>query len=680
MKINLANFGLAIESPLAVPGALNFRPLSWPPKPDWPVMIDKDGNIVSRYGDSIWRLDPWAKKAECINFSDGRVRKGSETIDIPNADLLRQIVAWWIWGPKGVRTTGALTAKFTQLRPLFSLCSKNGILASDLIRFPAVAEQIAGELGPSYGSSALTLLHELYEQREFLGFTLLDRGALTYLEAKIPGHEHKQTAYIPPRIWMYQVNRLRECLDDFHAHRNQIESCFKFCVAAYLENYGSLEAASGGVDRTNRIPFSKPKGYAHQLGYKFHGPFMLTAKRFGIDKLLLRWLGSVERTEQEFRVSSLTSYFSLVSGAGLAYLMNFSLMRVSEGMSLRANCLDVENDPRFGDIYILSGVTTKTTQDDDARWPTSPSAKVAIDAMAFIARLQLICATSHSEAKLTARDKKDPYLINRCAAPWTPTSPNYSGFQPSKQAYCDLSIRFPKLFDLDTLRITEADLQVARLITPTLDAKMYAVGEVWPLAWHQLRRTGAVNMQASGLISDASLQYLLKHATRAMSLYYGQGYSRLRLNDAARTIYVQAMYEVLGKELARLLTDRFVSPHGEKRKVEIVRLIKPSEVKELTKLAKKGHIGCREVLLGYCMKKEPCPYGGIDSVAHCGGGDSKAPCAEVLYDKAKAPKVKALDRILDERLANAPHGSPLQESLLAQKKSVKNYQHVIQTN
>lgn len=234
---------------------------------------------------------------------------------------------------------------------------------------------------------------------------------------------------------------------------------------------------------------------------------------------------------------------------------------------------------------------------------------------------------------------------------------------------------------MDELRITQQDLELARLVTPTLDAKKFAVGKVWPLAWHQLRRTGAVNMQASGLVSDASLQYQLKHVSRAMSLYYGRGYARVRLEEDAHTLYVRTLYETLGRELVRLTTDRFVSPHGDKRKAEIVRLIAPADMKKLTRLAKDGRVACREIQLGACTNREPCPYGGIDSIAHCGGGDAEGevkPCPEVLYDLDKVSQVKALDRLLDEKLADAPPDSPLRASLEAQKRSVRNFLDVIE--
>lgn len=155
------------------------------------------------------------------------------------------------------------------------------------------------------------------------------------------------------------------------------------------------------------------------------------------------------------------------------------------------------------------------------------------------------------------------------------------------------------------------------------------------------------------------------------------------MNAAAETYYLRTLYETLGKELVRLTGARYISPHGEKRKVEIVRLIDQTDAKKLAKLTKTGTVTCREILLGYCTNREPCPYGGIDSIAHCGGGDAVGeakPCPDVLYDREKVSQVKALDRYLDEQLAGAPSDSPLRSSLEAQKRSVRNFLDVIEAN
>lgn len=680
-NVDLTHFGLAIDTPLAIPGAVNFRPPSWPPPPDWPVMTNVAGEVISRWGDSVWRLDPWAKRTMSLNFGDGRVTN-TEPIDAANANLLRLIAGLWIWGHKGVRTCNTLQQRFSCLRRLFVLCSQECILASDLMRFPAVADRIPGVLASSQADMALTWLHNLYILRNTLGFTLLDQDGLARLEAALPEHEEKQHAYIPPRIWTYQVTRLRECLDDFLTHQKQFEDCYRFCLNAYATNYGSLTAAMSTTTRkfSGRAPFvTQTTSTGAKTGAQFHGPFEHTAARFGIDRLLRRWVGSVD-SNIPIPVDALTTYINLVSRVGVSYILNFSLMRINEGLNLRADCLYVEHDPRFGDIYVLRGETTKTMDDSDALWPTSPSVKVAIEAMTSLAQLRMICINAYPDTLKTSADMSNPYLFDRLYAPWIKMDHRFGlDVRPRCASYKNgLLTPYPKLFDQNELRITEQDLQIARLITPTLDAEEFAVGKTWPFCWHQLRRTGSVNMQASGLVSDASLQYQLKHVTRACSLYYGQGYSRLRLNDEARTLYVRTMYEVLGKEFALLLTDRFVSPHNEKRKTEIVRLVTPKDAKKFTEFAKSGRLVVRDILLGLCMNKEPCTYGGVDSVAHCGGGDSAKPCADVLYDKKKAVQVRKLEVMLDQRLAGAPQGSPLQESLEAQKRSVRNYFYVVE--
>jgi hypothetical protein len=651
IKNSLIELGLAMDSPLAVPGATNYRPPCWPPKRDWPVIIDAKGHVVSRWGDPIWRLDPWAGKSITLNFGDGPVKKHAAAISPANADLLRLVTGWWIYGPNGARGYRGLKSRFDQMRRLFVLCTQEGIPASELSHYPRVSDRLVEVLQVSRAGEFLALLHELFERRDALGFTLLNREGLARLAASVPDHHTRQTAYIPPRIWRYQVTRLRECLDDFLAHQFQVEELFRFCVDAYRQN------------ATN------------SRGHRDYGPVIDTAKRLGITSLLERWMGL---SQSEISVHALTRYLGIVSRAGLGYLLNFSLMRVEEAWNLRSDCLRVERDPHFGDIYVLRGSTTKTMSDPGALWVTSPSVEVAIQAMRAISKLRAECDLLTGE-----RSNMTPfegYLTDYALEPWvTKVAKVNRALRPSIPSYATALQQFGKLFDPEQLRISQEDFALARLVTPTLSEE-FAVGKIWPLAWHQLRRTGAVNMQASGLVSDASLQFQLKHVARAMSLYYGQNHSRVRLEENAHTLYVRTMYETLGRQLQQLTSDRFVSPHGEKRKSEIVRLISADEAKKVINLAKKGTVSHRPVLLGVCTSRTPCPYGGIDNIAHCGGGDSSEypkPCAHVLYDPEQLNEVEALEAVLERRLATAEVDSPLRASLEAQKRSVENYRNVI---
>ena len=98
---------------------------------------------------------------------------------------------------------------------------------------------------------------------------------------------------------------------------------------------------------------------------------------------------------------------------------------------------------------------------------------------------------------------------------------------------------------------------------------------------------------------------------------------------------------------------------------------------KLAESAKAGKVSWRETLLGGCTKQGPCAYGGVDNLARCGGGDGKAPCADILLDREKAPTIRRLERIIANRLVEAPIGSPLQESLVAQQRAVENALNVL---
>jgi hypothetical protein len=137
------------------------------------------------------------------------------------------------------------------------------------------------------------------------------------------------------------------------------------------------------------------------------------------------------------------------------------------------------------------------------------------------------------------------------------------------------------------------------------------------------------------------------------------------------------MYEVLGKEISTLFTSRFVSPHGEKRKTEILNLIDPHDAKKLTTLAKLGRVSYRETLLGGCMKRGPCPYGGVDNVVHCAGGEGRQPCADVMYDRDRLAEIQQLSEVVQKQLAKAPIGSSYRASLEAQKCAITKALNVI---
>jgi hypothetical protein len=662
------HLGLHIENSIVHPSAGNFRPPSWPPPLDWAPILDADGKPVCLYKDSIWPLDVWAGKPLKMNFGDGKTR--GVRIDPANAELLRQCTVWFMYGSRGCRTAGTLQFKFNAIKHLFAFCSQEGISGGDLMRFPAVIDKLAARLAPSSFSRTLTCLHDLWDASEEIGFCLLNQEGLTRLAKLQPTHEKEQTPYIPPRIWAYQLMRLRECLEDYNKHRQHIEDCFKFCLEAYASNFGSLRAAVHSRSDTNKIPFQNKRSIPSRT---YYGPFKLTADRFCITDLLERWTGAFTNEKGERQITKLSHYLDLVSKAGLAYLLNFSLMRIEEAYSMRSDCLVIEHDKKYGDLHLLVGETTKTDLDSDARWPVSKSAPIAINAMKHVAALRMLCARERGDLGITKEDECNPFLISYHYEPWGRGKNKPYSTRPKAGDYQDVVSRYPHLLDRKKITITTEDLRLARLITPTLNHEIFKLGQPWPLAWHQLRRSGAVNMQQSELVSDSSLQLQLKHQTLAMTLYYGRNHSRLALNEETRTLYLNAMYTEQARALSAILGPNFISPLGEERKTAIVNFIREKDAIALTKAVRSGEVSARTIRVGFCFNARPCPYGGIESITHCLGGQDDKGCPDLLMGVTRYADIQRYENAVDAQLSVVHPESPRFGALQAEKRSIEKY-------
>lgn len=655
----------------------SYRPPSWPPPRDWVVSESPDGSPFSCWGDSVWNISTWANKAMILDFGDNNSRSRSKSIDPHNSDLLRLAATWRIWGIKSCRSANGLKKNFLAIRRIIAFCSENNIPANNLMSFPRLLEKIPSIIPPSEYVTTILEFHRLWDARHHLGFFIIDPAGLKLLSAQAPTHIGEQTAYIPPRIWAYQVERLKACLDDYLSNKQAIESCYQFCIDAYTQNFGSLEAAFLHQGRC-RHPFHTPRkpGKGLKTGRRFHGRFELTAKRFGIDKLIERW---VTIPIDGMEVGTFSGYLTLVQHVGLAYIANFTLQRATEAASLRADCLTWEYDERLGSIPLICGETTKTDLDSDARWPTSPSVEFAVETMSSIARLRMRCAAADPISRPKPTDIENPYLLGGATEPWCGHVKKPYSIRLHPPQYQEVQKRSGKLFDPDKLRITEEDLRIARMLTPNLsELRGFAVGSAWPLTWHQLRRTGAVNMFSSGLISDSSLQFLMKHSSRVMPLYYGRGYTKLSLNEDVESLLVKVMYESMANKLQQAAGDRFVSPLGKEHKqISLINLISDKDSSSLANAARRGEIFYREMRVGACTRRGPCPYGGIESISRCTGGDGRGPCTDALYDRDKAAAIEEEILLIDQELAKTDVNSPRFQALQAERKGMENFLDVV---
>ncbi|MNO39383.1 hypothetical protein D3C76_295130 [compost metagenome] len=671
--MNRKLIGLSLDITMKSRRARNHSPTTWPPQPDFPVIISENGTPTCVYADSIWDLTPWAERKETINFGDGPLRKNVARISPENAALLRLLIAMWLYCTDGVRTVNTLTLRFDAMRRIMVLLSEKEIQANNFECRSKVIEELATSIRPCHNNTTIFLFHDIWENRDFLGFHILNPEEIMMFSNCCARHDAKQTPYIPPRIWSYQIRRLKCFIDDFLKNSELIISCFNYMLEAYKKN---------GLDAGNQRlkPHHRPFHISHprkntRNGIITHGHFKKTLEKFNILELMEAWLEDVDLRGAKV----IGNYFNLASLVGCAYIANFSMMRSGEIRSLRTGCFKLEYDEKLGlDIPTIRGRTTKTLTDNNACWITSASSESAIKMLEIISRLRTSAALLLNEEVLTSEDIEHPYLLMRPSEPWR-LKQEYASLPPAARptlpAYSSVPTRYPKLFDLEQLRIRSGDLDLAKLVTPSLDPELFSINSIWPLAWHQLRRTGAVNMNASGLVSEPSLQYELKHTCPWMSRYYGQGFHHvhLEITDEVKSTYVKAMYEAIAIQFKQLESSRYISLHGEKRKSQIIDAIKSASHNEIIHAVEIGTISCRNILMGFCTSLTPCPYGGIDYVAKCAGTDTKHSCENLLIDKEKRPLIENLSTILKARLTDSDSKSPLRNSLEMQLTSVKVY-------
>ena len=226
--------------------------------------------------------------------------------------------------------------------------------------------------------------------------------------------------------------------------------------------------------------------------------------------------------------------------------------------------------------------------------------------------------------------------------------------------------------------MTASDDAIANQMTIGLSPERFGVGRVWPMSWHQLRRTGAVNMLASGLVSEASLQYQLKHASRGMTRYYGQNWYKLkaRLDTDATGLFLKEKFRMLAREFAALKADEIVSPYGDKQKAQILNIVAEKDHEGLVAAAQAGRINYHRTMFGGCTNPGgPCAYGGVANFAFCMGFGSQKPCEHAMLDKTheNLDRIKRLQRSVRIRLLDAQHGSALWESLNASLDATQRY-------
>ena len=632
--------------------------LKFPLAVDYPIvsLLLKDGlyKVISRNGDDIWDFTELEGAIRRIYIRNSKWSRKNWLTD-ENTVLLRDILGYFWLSDRQQITFSTLYNISKYLRSFLAECSRREIVATDLFKEPNVASQIFERLTTKCAHTTLRLLAEIYACREILGFFILSPQALNKIYKLIPKEDIKQTPYIPVRIWDYQALRLTEFLEDFMGSFEKFESLNAHLVCIY-KSCGYADARKS--ERGNNVsPFNQTnKGL-------YVGPFADLARDFGVDKVLEKWMVSPSRRLDVICGQSgpriVSSYLTAVTFVGLLYLANFSGMRSDELLSLTKNSVVIEEDKDFGTLYFLQGGTTKTVLDNEALWVTSPFSERVVDALAKISLMRIACAVEFGRGVVDDGDHLNPPLFMRAYEPWglargealdSPVSIKKAVRYGQWRTYA------PNLFDEHALTITDTDFLEAKKYTPSLNTIKFAIGQPWPLAMHQLRRTLIINAVEGG-VSIFSTQYQAKHQSLIMTKVYARNHVGKRLSKQMKLEFMDVVYSSIVSKAQELADEKYVSVYGAEHKASLIEFVDVTHAAKLLEGAVSGSYSIRETFYGLCLKKGYCPAGGISFVGDCPS------CHGGLGDKTKLPALKAVQAQVASQLLSSVPGSKLAESL-----------------
>ncbi|WP_339435149.1 hypothetical protein [Pseudomonas orientalis] len=625
--------------------------LKFPLDNDYPILVKKDEStgqdqVLVTYSQDRWDFS--SVSGTIKNFYFYRVSNSAKgNISASGWKAFKMVMAY-LWINRGhsisIETYGYY---YKQFRALFVIMTSHNV---DVLEAPMNEDQAYKVFGLHRRASVmLQLIAVLYVGRSRLGFYFLAPWESTLVQRMLEPVESQQTPCIPWRIWEYQKDRLKEFMDDFISSSERLGRLQNRLIDLYEGSDYNRKRVKGRVtsDTHNIKPFGKENH--RYLTFHHYSTF------YGLSPLLRKWMVPFGRdldtivSQDGARIFS--SYLTAVSYVGLLYLGNYSGMRRGELSKLRANCFISDDDEVLGKAYFLCGGTSKTINDPNALWVTDEYSGEVVKALGAVSAMRLRCAKIFNRGDVVGADMLNPLLLLRAYEPWGRA--RGEALDKSVELCKDFSYNgwqgvCPNLFDTRVLTITEEDFLLAKKYTPSLDIQEFAVGNIWPFALHQLRRTLLIDATESG-VSRSSTQYQAKHRDTSMTRYYISNFQS-NLSAEMRKGLMAEIVASLSRTAVGLKENHFVSVYGQEHKAKLIEFVDLTDIKDLCETADTRSFSIRETFFGICLKKGYCSSGGITFVGDCGT------CAEGLGDKRKVAVLVALKDDLTSRLVDFKSG------------------------
>lgn len=592
------------------------------------------GNVVSRFGDNTWDFSSVSKVRKNYVFD-------SEMFTAQVLKEIKTLVYARLYYAPSARSITSL--RQTPITRLAEWAQRNGVTITKMLNDRRLGKYLASSLASLEKRPAeeiASLIRELTAIRISKpelsiapdSFQLADElGAIV---DSLPEKATNQTLVIPTRIFSSLIISFESFISDFLAHESSIKA-----LMAYLGN----GLKTGGHLKT-QVGFKKwykrPDNYNKLL--EDHG------------------LSEFASTHSLATKKAWNTYLRDVQETSKYWIHLFTGMRNNEVNTLSRGCVSSLNT-KGSKAKIVRGYTTKTlgTGASETFWITTDIVDIGISAARAIGEIIAI----ELDAKLD--EYEFPLLPNHQMKRETrgdrfhENASSTAGLSGVRMQ--DFLRRFPALV------VTKDDLAEIFATDGFNDlTERVNVGEYWPLATHQCRRSLAVYLAKSKLVSIGSLQLQFKHLMIEMTNYYRRNSTfatNFILNDEeseGHQSQIQLIAEIEKEKKVSELLDfetlvlgnpaEIWGGEGNRLRRDIVTgkanviLTDPKRRKEAFM---NGELAFKEGPIGRCMNTEPCNKLSIsDPISPCVGCSMSVGTTESFknVDKALEGLYKTRDR------------------------------------
>lgn len=447
---------------------------------------------------------------------------------------------------------------------------------------------------------------------------------LKNVASSIPKKRVKQTPLIPTRIYAALITSIEKYLQEFTYNFDEIKGFYKFAVDG-LSNGGELHKSTSGFKRW----------------YKREGNYQAILSSFDLTSLSEKYqLTDKKRWNQ---------YIRNVQHAAKTWIHLFTGMRDQEVNTLNRDCLTNLN-VKGSTAKIIRGYTSKTIGSGatSTYWITSKIIDIGIEVARSIGEIAAI----QNNWELHSTDYPlfptifplDSSHLSKSFHANAPFSDALSGDR--LRDWCAL---FPEII------VNEEDLAELYTFDGFRDWQSeIQLGKPWPLTTHQCRRSLAVYLACSGLVSLGSLQLQYKHLVIAMTSYYRRNSifaQNFILNDTEDEAHKGQILFIESLETEEKLSQFFSYEKkvvkqqpklwgGEGTRIRQAhktgRTITILNDRDLLKKAfLKGEVSYRPGPMGGCTKVGPCDKSSVTQL-----GSQCLGCAEFIGDEDSIPKAE----------------------------------------